>query len=50
MLFLIIAYFTQSYNQIREMKPIRAAVEHISSTEDEHTAEAAQTPTENTKE
>ncbi|MDA9983346.1 hypothetical protein N9H39_11630 [Gammaproteobacteria bacterium] len=31
MLLLIVGYFFQSYTEIRNMKPVQAAVEHVSS-------------------
>jgi hypothetical protein len=44
MLFLIVGYFFQSYTAIRKMKPVQAAVEHISSTRTGQAAEPVESP------
>jgi hypothetical protein len=49
-LFLIVGYFTQSYNQMRKVKPVQAAVEYISSTKTGQVAEPVEPPAQNTGE
>jgi len=49
-LFLIVGYFFQSYTQIRKMKPVQAAIEHISSPRVGQIAEPVEPPAENTRE
>ena len=49
MLLLIIGYFFQSYTEVREMKPVHAAREHISSTQIEQIAEPVDPSAQNTK-
>lgn len=50
MLFLIVGYFFQSYTEIRKVKPVQAAIEHISSTKTGQIAEPAEPPAGNTNE
>ena len=47
MLFLIIGYFFQSYTEMRKVKPVQAAIEHISSTTTGQAAEPVGLPAEN---
>ena len=50
MLFLIVGYFFQSYTEVRKMKPVQAAVEHVSSKKVEHITEPVEPPAKSTNE
>ena len=50
MLCLIVGYFFQSYTEIRKMKPVVAAVEHVSSRKVEQITEPVVPPAESTNE